>query len=154
LGKIVRLIPFTLGGEVFDVDIMAVRQIVPYEGATPVPGAPSFIEGIIVYRNEVVPLIDLARRLVPTAGNAPAAPLVLVATTESGTVAFKVDDVRRIVTADTDSFLPAPDLVKGIRGDYLVGVLPQGDDLHLLLDVENVLTADEKEELRGSNLQK
>ena len=57
-----RLITFRVGPEIFVLDIMAVRQILTYSGTTSVPSAPSFIEGIIVLRNEVIPIIDLRER--------------------------------------------------------------------------------------------
>ena len=56
-GKELRLITFRVGPETFVLDIMAVRQIVPYSGSTSVPTAPSFVEGIVVLRNEVIPII-------------------------------------------------------------------------------------------------
>ena len=54
-----RLITFRVGPETFVLDIMAVRQIIQYSGSTSVPTAPAFIEGIVVLRNEVIPIIDL-----------------------------------------------------------------------------------------------
>ena len=50
---------------------MAVRQIIPYSGSTTVPTAPAFIEGIIVLRNEVIPIVDLRERLYPNLRSAP-----------------------------------------------------------------------------------
>ena len=54
-----RLISFRIGPETFVLDIMAVRQIIPYTGSTSLPTAPAFVEGIIVLRNEVIPIVDL-----------------------------------------------------------------------------------------------
>ena len=58
--KELRLITFRIGPETFVLDIMAVRQIIPYSGSTTLPTAPSFVEGIIVLRNEVIPKIGRA----------------------------------------------------------------------------------------------
>ena len=93
-----RLITFRVGPETFVLDIMAVRQIIPYSGSTSVPTAPSFVEGIIVLRNEVIPIVDLRDRLYPQAKNRSEQPLVLVTDTTGGTIGLKVDEVRRIVT--------------------------------------------------------
>ena len=41
--KDLRLITFRIGPETFVLDIMAVRQIVPYAGSTSLPTAPSFV---------------------------------------------------------------------------------------------------------------
>jgi purine-binding chemotaxis protein CheW len=146
-----RLITFRIGPETFVLDIMAVRQLVPYSGSTSVPTAPSFVEGIIVLRNEVIPIIDLRKRLYPRLAPAEQ-PLVLITHTTAGTIGLKVDAVRRIVTLSTDAFLPPPPLVRGIRGELLIGVVPHGEEVYLLIDVENVLSGDEKDELRDAEL--
>jgi purine-binding chemotaxis protein CheW len=147
-----RLITFRVGPETFVLDIMAVRQIVPYSGSTSVPTAPSFVEGIIVLRNEVVPIIDLRTRLYPKI-EAAEQPLVLITHTAGGIIGLKVDEVRRIVTVAPDTLLPPPPLVRGIRGELLIAVVPVGEEVYLLIDVENVLTEPEKLELKEADLE-
>lgn len=146
-GTELRLITFRVGPETFVLDIMAVRQIIPYAGSTSVPTAPAFIEGIIVLRSEVIPIVDLRDRLYPAMTERAEQPLVLIVRTTAGTIGLKVDEVRRIVTVGSDVFLPPPPIVRGIRGELLVAVVPHGDEIYLLIDVENVLTEGEKREL-------
>ncbi|MGZ4807874.1 MAG: chemotaxis protein CheW, partial [Thermoanaerobaculia bacterium] len=140
--KQLRLITFSVGSETFALDIMAVQQIVPYTGSTPVPTAPSFVEGIIVLRNEVVPIIDLRDRLYPTLDDRYELPLVLIAHTSAGLIGVKVDEVRRIVTVSSDAVLLPPAVVRGIRGDFLIGIIEQSGELLLLLDVDSVLSGE------------
>jgi purine-binding chemotaxis protein CheW len=150
--KELRLITFRVGPETFVLDIMAVRQIIPYNGSTSVPTAPAFVEGIIVLRNEVIPIIDLRDRLYPSASGRAEQPLVLITHTSAGIIGLKVDEVRRIVNVTADKLLPPPPLVRGIRGELLIAVIPIGDEVFLLIDLENVLTAGEKDELRAADL--
>lgn len=150
--KELRLIAFRIGAETFVVDIMAVRQIMPYQGTTPVPTAPAFVEGIVVLRNEVLPIIDLRDRFEVEASKRAEHPLVLVTETEAGLIGLKVDEVQRIVTIAVDVLLPPPPLVQGVRGDLLIAVVPQGDKVYLLLDIDSVLTGEEKRELAGASL--
>jgi purine-binding chemotaxis protein CheW len=142
-----RLITFRVGPETFVLDIMALRQIVSYTGSTSVPTAPSFVEGIIVLRNEVIPIIDLRERLYPQRGDHAEQPLVLIAHTGAGTIGLKVDEVRRIVTLSPDVFLPPPPLIRGVRGELLIAIVPHGEEVYLLIDLDNVLTEPEKVEL-------
>ena len=149
-----RLITFRVGPVTFVLDIMAVRQIVPYSGSTSVPNAPAFIEGIVVLRNEVIPIIDLRDRLFPAASDRSDQPLVLITHTREGLIGLKVDEVRRIVTLSTSAFLPPPPIVRGVRGELLVGVVPHAEEIYLLIDVDNILSVDEKQELREAELEK
>jgi len=149
--KDLRLITFRVGPETFVLDIMAVRQIIPYTGSTSVPTAPSFVEGIIVLRNEVIPIVDLRDRLFPRAERSDQ-PLVLITHSSAGMIGLKVDEVRRIVSVPSDALLPPPPIVRGVRGELLVAVVPFADEVYLLIDLESVLTADEKAELQQSEL--
>ena len=150
--KDLRLITFRVGPETFVVDIMAVRQILQYAGSTSVPSAPSFIEGIIVLRNEVVPVVDLRDRLYPDLTDRPQQPLVLITHAASGLIGLKVDEVRRIVTVPADALLPPPPLIHGVRGDLLVAIVPHGEEVYLLIDLESILTDDEQKALQGADL--
>jgi len=152
MNRDLRLITFRVGPETFVLDIMAVRQIITYSGSTSVPTAPDFVEGIIVLRNEVIPIIDLRDRLYPQLKERAEQPLVLITHTTAGMIGLKVDEVRRIVNVLSDALLPPPPLVRGIRGELLIAVIKEGEEIYLLIDLENVLTEGEKVELRDADL--
>ncbi len=143
----IRLITFRVGTELFVLDIMAVRQIAVYTGSRPIPHAPSFIEGITVLRNEVVPIIDLRSRLFPQLPAAEEQPFLLIVRSANGVLGLKVDEVRRILNVDLDSILPPSQLVRGMSSDLFVGVIPVHQDLYLVLDLDAVLTPEEQHQL-------
>ena len=150
--KDLRLITFRLGAETFVVDIMAVRQIIPYSGSTAVPTAPAFVEGIVVVRNTVIPIVDLHERLYGQSLPSDRQPLVLVTHSTAGTIGLKVEEVRRIVNVGRDSLLPPPPIVRGVRRDLLIALIPSGEEVFLLIDLESVLSVDEKEQLHSARL--
>jgi purine-binding chemotaxis protein CheW len=147
-----RLITFTAGPETFVLDIMGLRQIIPYTGSTTVPTAPAFIEGIIVLRNEVIPIVDLRARLYPQLQERPEQPLVLITHSSAGMIGLKVDAVRRIINMSTDALLPPPPIIRGIRGELLIAIVPYEEEVYLLIDVENILSGEEKRELADADL--
>jgi purine-binding chemotaxis protein CheW len=147
-----RLITFTVGPETFVLDIMGLRQIIPYTGSTTVPTAPAFIEGIIVLRNEVIPIIDLRARLYPQLQERSEQPLVLITHSSAGVIGIKVDAVRRIVNVSTDALLPPPPIIRGIRGELLIAIVPYEEEVYLLIDIENILSGDEKRALAEADL--
>ena len=150
MSRELRFIGFRVGPETFLVDIMAVRQIVAYGGSTRVPTAPAFIEGVIVVRDEAIPVIDVHARLYPEQGADAGQPMVLLTKMTAGMIGLKVDDVRRIVTLNTDELLPAPPTIRGIRGDFLVAIAPHDNEVFLVLDVDSLLTNDEQQQLAGA----
>jgi purine-binding chemotaxis protein CheW len=59
----VELACLELRGQVFGVDVHQVREIVRGQEVTPLPKAPTLIEGVIDLRGMVVPVVDLGRAL-------------------------------------------------------------------------------------------
>lgn len=148
----IRLITFTIGNDLYVMDIMSVRQIIPYQGSNPVPKAPAFIEGIVVLRHEVVPVIDLRGRMYPELGPVEEGmPLLLITRFEDSVIGLKVDEVRRIITVDLESILPAPPLIRNLDGNLFVGVVSHGDQVYLLLDLASFLTEGERVSLTKTN---
>ena len=57
-----QYLTFTLGGEMFAVAILNVKEIIEYGTVTEIPMMPGFIRGVINLRGAVVPVIDQSCR--------------------------------------------------------------------------------------------
>jgi purine-binding chemotaxis protein CheW len=142
-----QLVCFRMGGEEFALGIMRVREIVRPLRIARVPRAPSFVEGVVNLRGSVLPVIDLRARLGLPRGEDDRRTRFLVVALGRSVVLFVVDEVTEVLRAGLDQVLPAPELVRGVDASYLLGVLPVGDRLVMLLHPERVLSAAEAEEL-------
>ena len=58
-----ELITFEVEGQVFGLDIMAIREIRAWSPTTRLPRVPSYVAGVVNLRGTVLPVIDLAARL-------------------------------------------------------------------------------------------
>ena len=58
----IQLVTFQLGGEIYGVDIMDVKEIVKVTKVRPIPNAPFYVEGIFNLRSEIIPVINLHKR--------------------------------------------------------------------------------------------
>ena len=57
-----QYLTFVLGGEMFAIGILCVKEIIEYGDLTVVPMMPECIRGVINLRGAVVPVVDLACR--------------------------------------------------------------------------------------------
>ena len=58
-----QLVTFQLGAELYGVNIMDVKEIVKTQSVRPIPHAPHYVEGIFNLRGEIIPVLNLHKRL-------------------------------------------------------------------------------------------
>ena len=58
-----QLVGFRIADEFFGVDILMVQEIIKDISITPIPDAPDFIRGVVNLRGNIIPIIDLRKRL-------------------------------------------------------------------------------------------
>jgi purine-binding chemotaxis protein CheW len=54
---------FEVHGNVLAIDVLQIREIVRWHDVTPLPEAPTLIEGVVDLRSSVIPVVDLGRAL-------------------------------------------------------------------------------------------
>ncbi len=114
-----ELITFEVAGQVFALDIMAIREIRAWTPVTRLPRVPAHVAGVVNLRGTVLPVVDLAARLgwAPTETSARHA---IIVTQLGGQVCgWIVESVSDIVTLPGDALQPAP----ASSGDSLVQFL-------------------------------
>lgn len=111
---VVELCAFRVGDEEYVLDLRRIREILLPLPITPLPSAPGFVEGVINVRGEVVPVVDVRRRLglAPRAGGRGRVLLTHVA---GRLLALLVDAVVEVVRLPRSAIGPAPLLASGPR---------------------------------------
>lgn len=146
----IQLIVFSLDPFEFAVPIEQVWRVEPLaeQTLTRVPRAPSFVEGVINVRGQVIPVVDLKKRLdLPATERPPKARLLIVEIGEQR-VALIVDRISDILWFPTDRIEPPPPMVAQISGVFVLGVGKEQDRLLIILDLREVLTLAERKELQ------
>jgi purine-binding chemotaxis protein CheW len=138
---------FKLGKEEYGIDIMNVKEIGPYQESVKVPNTPAFVEGIINYRGNVIPIINLKKRFNLEDKGVTDNTRIIIINLNEKQVGFIVDEASETLRLDDDAIDPAPDMITGVERKYITGVGKQGDRLIILIDLEKVLSDSEKEEI-------
>jgi|GEM_PF-751050 len=121
-----QLVAFRVGDGHYALDIMRVKEILQPVPITPIPKAPSFIEGVIELRGAILPVVDLRKRFdlpvpPPTRGEK-----LMISTIEIGgvrmLVALAVDAVMEPIRVGAEHMRPAPVLAQG-EGSYFRAVV-------------------------------
>ncbi len=139
-----QLVVFTLGDEEFGVDIAQVREIVRLVQITYLPKAPSFIEGVVNLRGQVLAVIDLSKRLNIASKPRSEQSRIIVVEVSDNTVGMIVDSVSEVLRLSSERVEEVPDIVETeVPEHYIRGVGKLTDRLLVLLDLDRVLSPEE-----------
>jgi len=149
-GDLLQLVSFVIENEEFGIDILKVQEIIRPVAVTRVPNAPSFVEGVINLRGRIVPVVDLRKRFGLPEREQDQHTRIIVVELTNKVVGFLMDAVKEVIRVDRSVIEPPPDLAIGIDTHYIKGVAKLEDRLLILLELEEVLSADEKKTLNPS----
>jgi purine-binding chemotaxis protein CheW len=145
---LLQLVIFQLGGEEFGVDIMAVQEIIKMPTITAIPQAPEYVAGVINLRGRIIVVISLGNKFNIPSSEKNDDYKVIVVELENQVIGMMVDSVSEVLRIPSSSVDPAPDIIKsGVSSNYIQGVGKLDDRLLILLDLRNVLSDYETEEL-------
>lgn len=146
-GQDEHLVLFTLGEECYAVDIGDIWEINTMQKITWVPRVPDFIEGVVNLRGEIVPIMDLRKRLGLTPRAQDRNTRIMITETAHNRVGLIVDSVREVLKIPRAVIKPAAELGLLIDEEFVRGVAQKDEQLIVLIDLKRLLDEDEAERL-------
>jgi len=148
--QLIQLVGFTIGKELFGVNILMVQEIIREAPITVVPNSPDFVEGVINLRGNIIPVIELRKRLnLYTDTVKKEDTWILILDLGGRITGFIVDSVTEVLKIQESTVEPAPEIVvAGLESQYIRGVCDIGEQLLILLDFNRILLADEVKKLK------
>ncbi|MBF0407051.1 MAG: chemotaxis protein CheW [Candidatus Riflebacteria bacterium] len=139
--ELVQLVSFKMAGEIYAFDISQVEGIINLLPITRVPKAPSFIEGVINMRGEIVPVINLRHRLKIDRKQRVATDQIVILhfEAEKVKVGFLVDGVHEVIRLPQNSIEEPSKVSESVDVEYLSGVGKLHGKLIILLNARKVI---------------
>ena len=142
-----QYLTFMLGGEVFAIGILAIKEIIEYGGVTVVPMMPEFIRGVINLRGAVVPVVDLSARFgrKPVEQTRRTCIVIIEVEADGGRqdIGVVVDAVNAVLEIAPDQIEPPPAFGARIRSDFIYGMGKVDGRFVIILNVNRVLSMDD-----------
>jgi purine-binding chemotaxis protein CheW len=137
-----KVLTFSLGGEVYGVDILRVKEIRGWSPVTRIPQSPESLLGVLNLRGVIVPIVDLRVRFGVGSAEFNALTVTIVLSLvidgvnkEYGIV---VDSVRDVVDLLPGNIRPAPE-VGGVHGnEFIEAIATHEEQMLILLDAERL----------------
>lgn len=135
-----QVVVFKLMGHEFGIDIKKVREILNYEWVRPIPAAPDYIEGIINVRGVVYPIFNLRKRLNMSQSDKVEDSKFILLHIEEHRVGFLVDNVKEILTVETESVEKAPKVVDKNQTNCIEYIVKQKDAMVIVLNANEIIS--------------
>jgi len=142
-----QYLTFFLAGDEYAVTILKVTEILECAVLTKVPGAPSWVRGVINLRGAVVPVVDLAVKFgMPQTEITPRTCVVVVEVQhdrERLVLGVMADSVHQVVDLGPAQIQPPPQFGPKVRVDCIAGMGDSNGKFIVLLDIDRVLSLSE-----------
>jgi len=142
-----QFLTYTLGSEVFALDIAKVREVLDYPNVTRVPNMPEFMLGVINLRGSVVPVVDLRSKFRMERNEKTVNTCVIIAEVNVGSdttiVGALADSVQEVMDLEPHQIEPAPKIGTKLHTDFIKGMGKRDDRFIIILDIDRVFSTDE-----------
>lgn len=135
-----QFLSFTLGNEIYGLDIMVAESIERVSNITSVPKTPDFVLGVTNIRGDIIPVISLRQRLgIWDREGYHEDTRIVITRLEDYRVGMIVDRVNDILSIPETNIQASKDLLKKERNTFFSTVIKYQEDYILVLDLAKVL---------------
>jgi purine-binding chemotaxis protein CheW len=146
-GQAQQYLTFVLGGEVFAIGILSIKEIIEYKQLTTVPMTPGYVRGVINLRGAVVPVLDLSVRFGKQSSPVTKRTCIVIVEIDAGggrlDIGVVVDAVNAVLDIPSTDIEPAPSFGARIHTDFIRGMGKVQGHFVILLDVNRILPSEE-----------
>jgi len=135
------LVIFSIKKIRYSLDVRSVEEVIPLPAITSLSNLPSFFTGIIYLRGNAVPIVDLRKRLGYEDHPYELDNDIIVIKVNGKTAGLIVDKVLSVIDVDELLLMNVQDAIEGVDNKYLSAVAHIENELIILLNVEQILSA-------------
>lgn len=142
-----QYVTFSLGKELFGVEVSRTKEILSLTPVTKVPQTPDYLLGVINLRGQVVPVVDMRLKLGLSAGKDTEDTCIIVVEVmvdgETLTVGALADAVREVLEIRSDQIEPPPKLGTRLNTAFITGMAKVDEQFVILLNIDRIFSSDE-----------
>jgi purine-binding chemotaxis protein CheW len=138
------LVSFTVGDDLLAAPVETVERVLRWVQPASLPQLPDWLEGVIPHGGRMVPVVDLRRRFGRENDAVTSATRIIVFNAGADWLGAVVDAVLEVITVDATTIDAPPPVVRGLSGQYLLGLTKRDERVVLVLDAARLLTATEQ----------
>lgn len=144
-----KFLTFSIGSEVYGLEIKYVTEIIGIQEITQVPELPDYIRGIINLRGKIIPVMDVRLRFRKPIKSYNDRTCIIVVEVNGASVGLIVDTVSEVISIQEQQIVPPPELNKAQGNRYIKGIGKVGNEIKLIVDCSRLLNDEEVQALEN-----
>jgi len=141
-----QFLTFKLAGEEYGINITRVQEIKGWLPVTKIPNTPDYVSGVLNLRGNIVPVMDMRIRFnLEKAEYSQNTVIIVLTVAGNRNVGIIVDAVSDVLNVNKEEIKDAPDFGENIKVDMISGLTSAGNNLVMLMDIDQLLLDDEME---------
>ena len=133
---------FKINGQKYCVNILTIKEICSNKETTFLPNTPSFIEGIINLRGEVLSIINLSKKLGIVSSTPFQEQKILVVIIDELLLGFLVDEVIGIIHTPSEDVNDKPKMLEN-EVNFINSIIKSEDEMIISIDLKHILNKEE-----------
>ena len=146
---ILQWVTFKLDNETYGINVMQVQEVLRYTEIAPVPGAPSYVLGIINLRANAVTVIDTRQRFGLYNAEITDNSRIVIIEADKQVVGILVDSVAEVVYLRQSEIETAPNVGNDESAKFIQGVCNKNGELLILVELDKMMTEEEWSDLEN-----
>ena len=139
-----KYLTFSLGEEIYGIDIRVVIEIIGIQKITVVPEVPDYVRGIINLRGKIIPVVDMRLRFRRDFREYTDRTCIVVIEVNGVLIGLIVDGVSEVLDITENDVVPPPEL-KASQNKYIRGIGKTEGGVVLLLDWMKLFSEDDQD---------
>ncbi|AEK19934.1 chemotaxis protein CheW [Methanococcus maripaludis] len=141
-----KVVVFKLASNEYCLRVTGVREVLKLQDITSIPNTPDYIVGVTNIRGEIMPIIDLRRKLnlfEDLGDEGVDEKLVMVVEIDGVPIGILVDSVSDVMQISAEQIEDIEGIKKNASGEYIEGIAKIGNRLIIILDIKNLIDPQE-----------
>lgn len=134
-----EILEFRVGENYYGINVAKIREILPYQEATPIPNSDSRIEGIFMPRDEIISIVDLAKVMGMHDLEKKPSDMYIVTNFNKLNTAFHVQAVIGIHRVSWSSIIKPDSTINANGVGMATGIVRINEKLIIILDFEKIV---------------
>lgn len=134
-----QIVNFTMDEVNYGVPVEQVREVRDMQSVTPIPSAPSYVEGVTNLRGQIITVMNLRKRLGVSSKKENAGEKIIIVDINNHAVGVVVDAVTEVATLKEQDIERNMEITNTLS-ESVLGVGKQNGQLTIILDMSKIVS--------------